>query len=128
MCEKYVRRAAVMDGAAASIAEAAKHVRYPTNAAAGLRAVVPFAAESFGRLGPSALRFLPQAKTRATERDVRLRGWAAQACAQRWFALLNCELQRAQFEAARAAAGSTGCLRAAAPAAGPLLPAVLPFQ
>ena len=125
---KYVQRAAVNDGAAAAVAEAAKCSRYPAVAAAGLRPVVPFALETYGRLGPSAQRLLRQASARAIERDERLRGWAAQALSQRWLALLSCDLQRSQFEATRAASGSSGRLVAATPAAGSLVVAALPFQ
>ena len=53
---KYAAQAAQFDGAAASVAEQNKRrrQRYPAYAAEGLRAVVPFAIETFGRLGPAA--------------------------------------------------------------------------
>eukprot|EP00973_Karenia_brevis_P064441 8952568-Karenia_brevis.AAC.1 len=45
-----------LDGAAAAVAEEAKWCRYPASADAGLLAVEPFAMETFGRLGPGALK------------------------------------------------------------------------
>ena len=57
LAAKYLRRAATTDGAASATAEAAKRVRYPALAAAGLRSVVPFAVEFFGRLGPSGAHY-----------------------------------------------------------------------
>jgi hypothetical protein len=102
---KYCRRAALIDGHAASVAEGAKRVRYPAVAAAGLQEVVPFAVEKYGRLGPAARRLLAQARHRLSEADERLRGWAGAALLQRWQALLSCSLQRSLHEAAQAAWG-----------------------
>ena len=64
---KYVAQAALGDGAAARAAEAAKRDRYPVLAAAGLDAAIPFALETFGRLGPAGLRLLRQARQSAAE-------------------------------------------------------------
>jgi hypothetical protein len=102
---KYRQRAALVDGHAASVAEGAKRQRYPALAAAGLQEVIPFAVETYGRLGPSACRLLKQARHRLAEGDARFRSWAGAALLQRWQALLSCALQRSLHEAARAAWG-----------------------
>ena len=130
MDPKYLGRAAVADGAAAAIAEAAKRVRYPALASEGLLAAEPFCVETFGRLGPAALRLLHGARQRAAERDpARLGGWAGSALLGRWMALLSCDLQKALFESSQAMWGATGRLLAE-PADGgglPMVMAVLPF-
>ena len=119
--QKYRARAAEEDGAAARIAEQAKRTRYPARAEAGLLAVRPFAVESFGRLGPGALRLLREAWQRLAEADDRVRGWTGQAVFQRWLALLSAELQRGLFDAAQASWGHGNL-------SGMLLPACLHFQ
>ena len=53
--DKYVRQAAVQDGAALRVAETGKRSRYPAVASAGLDAAEPFAVKTFGRLGPNAV-------------------------------------------------------------------------
>ena len=102
---KYRAQAARLDGHAAAVAERAKRLWYPALAAAGLPEVVPFAVETYGRLGPSARRLLAQARHRLAEADERFRGWAGTALLQRWQALLSCALQRSLYEAAQAAWG-----------------------
>ena len=128
IARKYLARAAREDGAAAAIAAAAKRVRYPAMPDDGLLAVEPFCVETFGRLGPDALRMLRDARQRIAEREGgALRGWAGAALSQRWFALLSCELQRSMHDAALAMWGSCGRLRAVEPLTGPLVSAALPF-
>ena len=117
--QKYRGRAARADGAAARIAEAAKRVRYPANAQAGLLEVQPFAIETFGRLGPGALKLLRSARQRVVEADQTLRGWAGVALFNRWLSLLSVALQRSLFESAQAAWGR--------PDQGSLLGDCLPF-
>ncbi|CAE8717627.1 unnamed protein product, partial [Polarella glacialis] len=91
---KYRSQAARMDGAAALTAEAAKRIRYPAVAVAGLLAVEPFCVESFGRLGLAALALLHRARQRAALRENGgLRGWAGIATFNRWLALLSCSAQ-----------------------------------
>ena len=124
---KYLTQAAVADGEAARVAEAAKRVRYPPLAEAGLQAVEPFAVETFGRLGASALRFLHAARQRAVERDGLLRGWAGVAMFQRWLGLLSCSLQASLFEAVQAMRGDVGALPAVMPCECPAVLAALPF-
>ena len=124
---KYAAQAARSDGAAARIAEASKRERYPASAAAGLQAVVPFAVETFGRLGSSALRLLHGARQRAIERDELLRGWAGTAMFQRWLCLLSCGLQTSLFTAVQAMRGASGMLVGEVPARGSAVMAALPF-
>ena len=127
---KYLARAAGEDGAAAAMAEQAKRIRYPPDAAAGLLGVVPFAVESYGRLGESGLQLLRDAHQRLLEAQAPVRGWAGVALFQRWLALFSCNLIRAPFEASQAIWGETGPVSAALPAGlagAPLLAAVLPF-
>ncbi|CAE8698950.1 unnamed protein product [Polarella glacialis] len=106
---------------------AAKCERYPAVASEGLLAAEPFCTESFGRLGPAALRLLHAARQRAAEREPNLRGWAGIACFNRWLALLSCELQRAMFDASQAMWGATGRLAAVLPEGLPLIATALPF-
>eukprot|EP00973_Karenia_brevis_P077584 10781225-Karenia_brevis.AAC.1 len=108
-------------------AEEAKRVRYPAVAAAGLRAVEPFAVESFGRLGKGALRLLHRARQRALERDSTLRGWAGVALFNRWLGVLSCSLQQSMFDAVQAMLGNRGQLRTTVREPLPLLLAALPF-
>ena len=125
---KYRARACQLDGAAAGVAEAAKLARYPDLAAAGLLAAVPFAVETYGRMGPGARRLLAAARQRVAELDERMQGWAVVALSQRWQALLSCDLQRSLHEAAQASWGAPGPLQANGPdEAGSLLAAVLDF-
>eukprot|EP00973_Karenia_brevis_P022938 3158983-Karenia_brevis.AAC.1 len=88
LADKYFRRAAREDGAAASMAAHSKRVRYPALAAEGLLEVDPFCVETYGRLGSDALRVLRQARQRIAEREGgQMRGWAGTALFQRWLAL-----------------------------------------
>ena len=103
--QKYLRRAAVVDGAAAAVAEQAKRTRYPAVPDAGLTAVVPFAIETFGRLGPSALDLLHEARQRVAERDHRFSSWAGGGLFQRWLSLLACARARGMFDSAMAVWG-----------------------
>jgi len=125
--QKYRARAREQDAAAARIAEQAKRVRYPARPEAGLLAAEPFAMETFGRLGPNALKLLREAEQRAAELDPALRGWTRQALRQRWLALLSVQLQRGLHEAAAAAWGQRPSCGEAEPEGGPLLAACLPF-
>ena len=103
---KYVRQAGAQDGAALRLAEAGKRSRYPAVAAAGLDAVEPFAVETFGRLGPNAVRLLRTARQQAAERQAPYARWAGPALHQKWLASLSCSLQQALYEASRASWGS----------------------
>ena len=82
--QHVVRRAADEDAAAARNAEGVKRERYPGLPDAGLREVILFAVESFGRLGPAALEVLQEARVRVAERDDRCRGWASAALHVVW--------------------------------------------
>ena len=119
--QKYVRRAAACDGAAASIAEEAKRTRYPAVSDAGLLPVMPFAIESFGRLGECALNLLRDAKQRAAERNSALAGGGT---FQRWLALLACARVRGFADSARAVWGEAGPCMTAIGLPGPLCAAV----
>ena len=121
---KYLRQAALEDGAANDMAEAAKRLRYPAVASAGLHAVQPFSLEAFGRLGDGALQVLHTAWQRLQERRSDARGWKGIGIFQRWLSLLSCDLQRSLFEAELAVVGD---LRLA-PLEAPLAATVLPFQ
>jgi hypothetical protein len=103
-----VRRAAEQDAAAARAGEDRKRDRYPALPAAGLHEVLPFAVETFGRLGPSAMGILQDARMRIAERDDRCRGWASAALQARWFGQISCGLVTSLFEAAQAAWGEVG--------------------
>ncbi len=63
----------------------------------------PFAVESYGRLGVEALAVLSGARQPVEERVGR---HAAGDVASRWFRLLQCQLMRAQHEAAVAMQGA----------------------
>ena len=76
----------------------------------GLEAVVPFAVETFGRLGPSALRLLHAARQRAAERNDSFRSWAGLALHQRWLAQLSCSLARALQTVAYAMLGESAAV------------------
>ncbi len=125
---KYRVQAALSDGAAARAAEAVKLARYPAVASAGLQEVVPFAVETFGRLGRGAQRLLNSARKRVEESDDRFRGWASMALRDRWQAQLSCELQRSLFESVQAAWGKPGLPQVhGEQEEGSLMAAVLPF-
>ena len=76
---KYVRQAGAQDGATLRLAEAGKRSRYPAVAAAGLDAVVPFAVETFGRLGPNAVHLLRTARQQAAEQQAPYARWPEMA-------------------------------------------------
>ena len=107
---KYVAQAALGDGAAARAAEAAKRDRYPVLAAAGLDAAIPFALETFGRLGLAGLRLLRQARQSAAEQSRPYRTWAGGPALQKWLSQLSCSLQWSLYESARACWGAAGPL------------------
>ena len=92
----------------AAAGEASKWRRYPAVPEAGLQAVLPFAVETFGRLGPAALWLLRDARQRVVDSDRRFSGWFSTALVQRWHARLNCALVSGLWEAAAALWGFTG--------------------
>jgi len=98
-------------------------------ASAGLFAVEPFCIETFGRLGPGAIRLLHSARQRLLVSDdsQAIRSWAGVALYQRWLALISCELQRSMHDAALAMWGAIGRLTATIPEEAPLVAAALPF-
>ena len=81
--------AADQDGAAAAQGERDKLRRYPAVPERGLEPVLPFAVESFGRFGNSALRLLRSARPRVLEGDSRFDGWLGHLLLQRWHARLS---------------------------------------
>ena len=87
--DKYVRQAAVQDGAALRLAETGKRSRYPAVASAGLEAVEPLAVETFGRLGPNAVRLLRTAWQHAAEQQPVYARWAGPAMHQKWLAAIS---------------------------------------
>ena len=103
-----LRHAADRDGSAAAAGEAIKLDRYPAVPSAGLEAVLPFGIETFGRLGPSALRVLREARQRIQASDSRFNGFLGLALAQRWHARLQCALISGLFSAAVASWGFVG--------------------
>ena len=121
---KYLQQAAHADGAAAAVAEAKKRQRYPARPQLGLHAAEPFCVETFGRLGPAALRLLHGARQRAAEREEGVRKEAGLVLQRRWLALLSCSLQLSLQEAACAMWAQDGHLSAASglQQGGPLLP------
>ena len=124
---KYVAHAAAADGAAAQIAEVGKRERCPAVAGAGLQAVEPFCVESFGRLGPAALRLLRAAGQRAAEHGPFGAGWASAALQARWLARLSCALHKGLYEAMQAMCGCAGPLVAEPTDGGAFLLALLPL-
>ena len=103
-----LERAACCDGAAATDGEAAKLRRYPAVPEAGLDSVLPFALETFGRFGPSALRLLRSARARVAASDRRFDGWLGHFLTTRWHAQLSCALVCGLWEAAAASFGLVG--------------------
>jgi hypothetical protein len=97
MASAYQPSASSRDGAAASVAEEKKLLRYP---ARGGRSVVPFAMETWGRLGPSAEELMQTLASEAT-RHARRRGNDATAGAflRRWRATLDAVLQKSMAKA-----------------------------
>ena len=70
--------------------------------------VVPFAVESFGRLGSSALRLVKDACQRVKEADGRFSGWHGVVLCQRWQARLSCALVSGLWDGAAACWGYSG--------------------
>ena len=105
---RVVHRAADTDGAAAGDGERDKFDRYPAVPELGLREVIPFALESFGRVGPAGQRLLRDARHRVVAADRRFGGWAGHALAQRWQARLSCALAAGLWDAAAASWGYCG--------------------
>ena len=103
-----VRRASDQDGAAAAEGERDKLQRYPALPHVGLREVVPFALESFGRLGPAGLRLLKEARHRVVASDGRFDTWFGHALVQRWHARVSCALVAGLWDAAAASWGFCG--------------------
>ena len=97
-----VHSAADTDGAAAAEGEREKLRRYPAKPQVGLREVVPFALESFGRLGPAGLRLLKEARLRVVSSDRRFDSWFGHALVQRWHARFSCALVSGLWDAAAA--------------------------
>ena len=100
--------AATKDGAAAAQGEQAKLLRYPAVPSLGLDAVVPFAVETFGRLGGSALRVLRAAHSRVAASDKRFGGWLGHLLLRRWRARLSCALVLGLWDSAAASFGFVG--------------------
>ena len=103
-----VGSAADLDGAAAKAGEADKRRRYPARPEFGLSEVVPFAVESFGRLGPAAERLLKEARHRVVAADRRFTGWLGVALYQQWQARLSCALVSGLWDGAAASWGFAG--------------------
>ena len=106
--KRVVSEAASCAGAAAAEGEADKLRRYPAVPEAGLHEVVPFAVESFGRLGSSALRLVKDACQRVKEADGRFSGWHGVVLCQRWQARLSCALVSGLWDGAAACWGYSG--------------------
>jgi hypothetical protein len=92
MASAYQPAAASQDNAAAEAAEAQKSDRYPPR---GGRSIVPFAVETWGRLGPQAEQLLESLAAEASRHAVR-RGQDATAgdFVRRWRATLDALLQK----------------------------------
>ena len=103
-----VGSAADLDGTAAKAGEADKRRRYPARPEFGLSEVVPFAVESFGRLGPAAERLLKEARHRVVAADRRFTGWLGVALCQQWQARLSCALVSGLWDGAAASWGFAG--------------------
>jgi hypothetical protein len=97
MASAYQPGAADADGVAAVAGEGDKTERYPSS---GGRRVVPFAMETWGRLGPAAEALLESLAAEATRQSLR-RGQATTASAylRRWRATLDAALQKAMAAA-----------------------------
>ena len=105
--------AAAANGHAASQAEAAKHTRYPPNAHVRGR-LVPFAVETYGRLGEEGLRFLRKAAGRACTRTTALAvlgGEGPPAVLGGWLERQSVALQKNNAAALKAAAGAAATWR-----------------
>ncbi len=102
-------RSSAKDAAAASAGETQKRDRYPAVPEAGLPEVIPFAVETFGRLGHSARGVLQAARFRVAEKDPKCRGWVSAALQSRWLAQISCALAQSQYEAHLATTGNYAC-------------------
>ena len=98
-------RAAALDGAVNSEAEADKRTRYPDGRAPWR--VVPFALETYGRLGRTALLHLRKLARAQAQRLDEGADEAASALLLRWGCRLSVALHRANAEALRSALGKT---------------------
>ena len=96
-------RAAARNGAVNNEAEAAKRSRYPDGRAP--TRVVPFALETYGRLGRTALLHLRQLARAQAQRLEESADEAASTLTLRWGCRLSVALHRANAEALRAAFG-----------------------
>ena len=104
-------QAAAHDGAVNKEAEATKRLRYPDRQAPCR--VVPFALETYGRLGRTALLHLRKlARAQAQRLDEGADG-ATSALLQRWGCRLSVALHRANSEALRSALGKEAGAHAA---------------
>ena len=98
--------AAQHPGAVNREAESEKRRRYPDGRAPCR--VVPFALETYGRVGPSALKHLRQlARARAQDLPEGGSDAVASALLQRWGAQLSCALHRSNAERVRSALGES---------------------
>ena len=95
LASPYVRSAATEDGAAARRGERSKHHRYG-------RTVLPLVTETFGRLGPEALRWWRELAKQVAEADPLLKDrgkWAVAGLLAQWWAETSVALQRANANA-----------------------------
>ena len=96
-------------GHAARAAAAAKHSRYRPHTAGVPGRLVPFAVETYGRLGDEALSFLRKAAGRACRRTTALAvlgGEGPQAALGAWLQRQSAALQKTNVAAFKAAAGA----------------------
>ena len=101
LASSYVRSAATQDGAAARRGERSKHHRYG-------RTVLPLVTETFGRLGPEALRWWRELAKQVAEADKLLKDrgkWAMAGLLAQWWAETSVALQRANADALLASLG-----------------------
>ena len=109
----YRHGAAGEGGYAAAQHEAAKHARYPPGPQVRGR-LVPFAVETFGRLGKESLRFLRKAAGRACRRTTALAvlgGEGPTAVVGAWLERQSVALQKNNAAALKAAAGAAATWR-----------------
>ena len=105
----YCADAAVESGFAARTAAAAKHTKYQPHTAGVPGRLVPFAVETYGRLGEEALSFLRKAAGRASRRTTALAvlgGEGPQAALGAWLQRQSAALQKTNVAAFKAAAGA----------------------
>ena len=105
----YVAGAATANGFAAALAEERNHSRSPPTPEVRGR-LVPFAVETYGRLGDEGLSFLRRAAGRACTRTTALAvlgGEGPPAALGAWLQRQSVALQKSNAAAFRAAAGAT---------------------